>query len=1207
MQARGKRRLRWLIWSAVGLAVALVFGYRHVADPVRLRAKALATLQSVAGDTLEIGDISFSIWSGLQITDLVIPAAGRAVPRGYATNSPPLHIAQARIQCGLVGLLGGRLEPTRIDVSQVTLTILCDAGAGARREPPSPLDAGSRRLWQRLRGGLGRLPVINVSQADVQLMAVEHDRPRLLERRLLRVEGRPTAAGYTVRLERLPSLTDLMAEVRCVERTGDIEVMLDWTKLETIRPLLPPRLRDALGQLDFSGRVRAERCVFRMRAAAVEGGPPAPTLEPPTALAALELRLADLSFAIQLEDELAGPRAAGAGSARAFLQVTDATATAGYRSDDPNVPGQLALRIDGRLNGAPLAGTLEVQATPAAILGLQPGDERANADIPSLRFDDVRTAEMRVDGIELPTLATDAAFLHATGLPNAVRHAFVDYQPQGRVNLRLRLRPPDSAEEAAAARVEAEIEPLGAACTYSRFPYAFHDAWGRVRVVGGRILLEGLCAWHGSARVCGDGVVNDSQEWTGFELTFRGENVPLDGDLYAALPPEQRTLWRSAAPTGLCDVVTTMRRAEGSRETGPLQPDVQVDARLLGGSLSLGPRGRLDGADGRLAVHGGMVDVQDLHGYQGDASVRLSGRVWADGDTPQSDLRVEVADLPLEQRATLGPADDGAAQEVRFRGRADAWGRVYNTGSLSETREQFAAHIKDGELRTLDPARTWTRCEGWAIAEDGRQKLLQFTAWQGDARLDASGVVPVGAAAAQPLSLDLRARGALDEVLPQFAPGPWRDIVQAVGLSGPGDVRLALTPGSAAGAAAQQMAEIQVSASRMRARPLPLDLTDVTAHVVLQPGRFDVPSAAGRWGAAGKLEAFGRGSWQGDAVDFDFNLAARNLRFCPELNAALPAPARELLTALSLRGEFDALLPHVVWHGGTPRTWRIEGRVPLRDAEIQLGLHVTGLQGELTGACTGGPDDDVEIEAQLAVQQGQLDGRPIAGWQGRLRRHRDTRWVTLDELGGRLCDGDALGVVQIDPQTSEYELSLTLRDVSLHQLFPPRDPTQPERPGWLGGTVYLRGRGSEATMRRGGGEVRIRGASFLRTPLLASLLRAGPRGHPAINDTVEQADVRFVWEGSQIELVRVDIQSPDLRLVGEGTWDMHSDALQMTLLGASPQNWPRLAMVTDLLELAGKELIQYRVRGTLAAPIVTAEPLHKLNDALRKLLKGGEP
>jgi hypothetical protein len=215
--------------------------------------------------------------------------------------------------------------------------------------------------------------------------------------------------------------------------------------------------------------------------------------------------------------------------------------------------------------------------------------------------------------------------------------------------------------------------------------------------------------------------------------------------------------------------------------------------------------------------------------------------------------------------------------------------------------------------------------------------------------------------------------------------------------------------------------------------------------------------------------------------------------------------------------------------------------------------------------------------------------------------------VTLDELSGRLCDGDALGVVQIDPQTSEYELSLTLRDVSLHQLFPPRDPTQPERPGWLGGTVYLRGRGSEATMRRGGGEVRIRGASFLRTPLLASLLRAGPREHPAINDTVEQADVRFVWEGSQIELVRVDIQSPDLRLVGEGTWDMHSDALQMTLLGASPQNWPRLAMFTDLLELAGKELIQYRVRGTLAAPTVTAEPLHKLNDALRKLLKGGEP
>jgi len=69
---------------------------------------------------------------------------------------------------------------------------------------------------------------------------------------------------------------------------------------------------------------------------------------------------------------------------------------------------------------------------------------------------------------------------------------------------------------------------------------------------------------------------------------------------------------------------------------------------------------------------------------------------------------------------------------------------------------------------------------------------------------------------------------------------------------------------------------------------------------------------------------------------------------------------------------------------------------------------------------------------------------------------------------------------------------------------------------------------------------------------------------------------------------------------------MRDDSLSMTLLGARPEHWPRVAVLSDLIEVAGQELLQYRVTGTAASPQVQVEPLHNLTEPLRKLLGGTE-
>lgn len=1211
MRQRRRTRLRRVVWTAVGLAALLVAAYGYLTNPTRLRAQALAALRCLPMDGVDVAHVTFSPWSGLELIDLVVIPAGSSTPlhRDPSLPSPLLHVARARVDCDLLALLLGRLRPTEIDVSRAAVTIICQPADARGASQSQTFDDAARGVWGLLTATEDRLPPVTIEQADLQLMVTEHGRQRLLERWLLRVTGRPAASGYRVRVERLPSRDQPLAELRWAEATGELEVMLDWVDLSVVRPLLPRRPAETLALLNLRGRARIERLLIRTER---EGA----GVDPGVRHAAAEVHLADLQGVIPLEEPGAQESAAARRErlASAFLQVGQGGATVTYRGGGPDVPGQLGLRANGRLNGAPMSFTLDAAGDLLARLWARPENAPAGSPPdPALDLDDVLQAELYVAGLELPTAQSHPAFVRSSRLPRALTNAFKDYQARGKANLWIGVLPratpaSDAPRSNAVARIEGELEPLGASCRYSRFPYDFHDARGRLRFTGGRILLEGLCGRHGSSRICAEGTVNNSRSWTGFELTFRGESIALDDDLCAALPDEYRQLWQSAAPLGLCDVVTTVRRDEGSEQTGAAPSEVHVDAHLLGGSLALGDARRLHHADGRLSIHGGQVQVHDLHGYNGDATVRLSGSVWMADGVPQTDLRVAVVDLPLDESATLAAGSEGPAPRVRFVGRADVWGHVYGSGEGGGRRHDLAVRIKDGELHAFDPARTWTECRGWVTVRDERRRLESFTCRQGKAWFDAAGTLPTAAEPRGALSLNLRAgTAAVEELLSQFVPAEWTEFADALGLAGPGEVSVRLRPSGDEGPAAGQAADIELRADQMRARPMPLGLRDVAAHLTVAPGRFELRRADARWGEAGAIQAHGQGNWRPGDVQVEFGLAARGLTFCPELIEALPGPVARLLKRLSPQGQFDALLPRVHLSGGRQRTWRLEGRLPLRQTALRLGLELSGLKGELSGVCTIDPEGEVELDAKLAIERAELAGRPIERWEGRLLRGRGERWVRLDDLRGRLCDGEALGFVRIDPQTSEYELSLTLQDVRASQLLPPsKEHPQRERPGRIDANVYLRGRAGKSSSRRGGGELRLRGASFLQTPVLASVSTAGREDQRAISDKLDQAEVRFLWEGSQLRLLRVEIQSRDLRLIGEGTWNMHDDTIRMTLVGAHPRHWPRLLMLSDLIELAGQELVQYRVEGTLASPTVITEPLYKLNETLRALLKSGE-
>lgn len=1199
MQPRKHRGRRWALIVVLMVLAGVVGSYAYLTHPARLHRQVLARLNALPGVEVSLGHVEFRLPGTLRMRGLRLSPEGDNLLYRHLEGGavpPLLQIEALEVRCDPLELLSGKLAPMEIAVDDARVAIVYDPARAPGEPMATQARSGARLLDELLRTGAGRLPEVRLTDGDLRLMVVEQGQPRLFERFVLQGVGKPLKRGYSLTLDRRPVGPLPLVKFEWREQTAQLALGLDWADLETVRRMVPARVAALLDELRLRGRAQLDLLLLDTRVAA---GPDA-AAGPYNPITTMVLKLEDISLELPVEEAVAKQRG------ERYLRLTEAKGVVNFDRPANRVRGGLHLVLNGRLRGAD--AKVEVVLTPEACQRLLfPQDEAERA----LRMDDVRVAEVQVRGLELPTPEMFPAFVDAPRLPGPLAASLRDYRPRGRIAVRLRLLEPAAVEleGASGVRLEGEVEALGASCVYQHFPYEFEDVVGKVVLRDGQMHLENICGRHGSARACATGVINNNHPWTGFDLVFRGENVALNSELYAALPLEYQTLWQQAAPLGVCEVVTHVRRAEGSEAVGPREPEVQVDARLQRGSLLLGRDGRMEEATGWLHVADGVVHVRDLEGFLHGGRVRLDGQARLVEGGTHVDLRVAACDLPLAQEASFGLGEEQAPTTVAFGGRADVWGRVHGVEEQGGIQQHMVLHLKEGQLYGLDRTAPWLVEDGWVNVRGGQHDVLSFECRQGPARLTLKGAMPEENSSGTAVQMELSAQTpTVSTLYPQFLPPSWCEIVDTFGLSGPGNVSVRLYGAQTDPAASAQAAHIQLRAGQMRPTAMPLVLRVVDADLTLSPGQFRLHEATAEWGAGATIairqdEA---GTWRDGSLQADFAVTARNLMLTPTFTEAMPAALARMLERLAARGQFDLLLSRLHVRGAQEKSWRLEGTLPFRNAALSVGLELTDLVGQLRGVCNIHPDGQTEILARFAIETGLLAGRPIARWDGRLFREEGQRWVRVDELSGQLCGGVAQGAVSIDPESGVYELVVKLHDVRADELFPPR-PDQPTRrqAGLVDGDIWLRGVGSDPATRDGGGTLRLRGGSFLGTPVLESVKQAQEQKQ-AISDTVDQADIRFLWLGRELKLQRVEIQSQDLRMIGEGVWNLRDDTIRMTLVGAHPRHWPRLPGLTDLLESAGRELVQYHVTGTLSRPKVTAEPLYKLNEALRKLLGGSD-
>src|SRR5207237_1088710 len=143
-----------------------------------------------------------------------------------------------------------------------------------------------------------------------------------------------------------------------------------------------------------------------------------------------------------------------------------------------------------------------------------------------------------------------------------------------------------------------------------------------------------------------------------------------------------------------------------------------------------------------------------------------------------------------------------------------------------------------------------------------------------------------------------------------------------------------------------------------------------------------------------------------------------------------------------------------------------------------------------------------------------------------------------------------------------------------HKTHPRASPASAR--GLIDGKLVVRGRSGPGAYREGSGEVFVRHAEVWRLPLvflIFEVLNLAPD-----ENVFHDGRLRFYLSGNTLTFQQIDLQGRALSFVGNGTMNTNDRQLDILLLARSPVRI-RLPVVTDVLELFAREIMEVRVRG----------------------------
>jgi len=810
-------------------------------------------------------------------------------------------------------------------------------------------------------------------------------------------------------------------------------------------------------------------------------------------------------------------------------------------------------------------------------------------------------------------------------LPERYHRLWNDLRLAGTVNVTARL----TADKGTQGRTELalDIRPTDCTVDYVRFPYPVRLASGSAHYGGGRLRAEGLRGeTPAGVPVTISGTVADLDTPRAHpRILIEAPRRPLDDGLRRALAPQYRELWDRLQPEGA--VAARCLVARGDDGEGPV--GVEVTAQLLGASITDREFPyRLSDLRGRLTLTDAALVLEDVKGTHGPAQVSLSGRLLA-GSPTRLDLTLNGVQLPLDQ--DLKRALPESVQEVWST--LNLAGTVTVNCKLSGDPESLKKTINiatnNGRLRYEGFPYPLRNLTGELDYEDGRLQWDLKTR-EGD---EATGVTISTSGLAKGLpdrpevNWGVVAKNVeLDETLIRAISGQpligrfWRLVEVKPGAKGNLSCSLAYRDG----AMVLEWAEVELTEAAGLFRPLPYPFDQVTGKIIYEDGTLTLENLRGeRAGAVVRVDR-GRIDNLAGEPSFELVLSAENLPLDEHLRALLPPAQQDLWDRMAPSGYLSFPKDNITVSGGptgdAERVITYHGNLRFRDVAFTLGLEFKEVTGKLSLAGQLVSRREVELEAPGGSLKGADESphRVVSHrcrGTGRLTRlvasGKPLTNVTLsflkegsllgfstveaDIYGGRLAGAVRLG---LEPEEVTYGCRLHLDGLDLGPFV--RDTFAyrgEELVGTLAGDVVLQGVGPGRRDLVGQGTLTIVDGELYQMPLILRILSLLQLSVPR-EAAFSRAAIDYYVIEQELVINELDLWGRGLNIFGSGRVTPAND-LDLTLFSGFGRGYlPHVPLLSDAVELLGKQLVRLRVAGTFTEPAVTVEPLSPLSGPL---------
>lgn len=725
--------------------------------------------------------------------------------------------------------------------------------------------------------------------------------------------------------------------------------------------------------------------------------------------------------------------------------------------------------------------------------------------------------------------------------------------------------------------------------------------------------LRGSC---GSATLA---LTLERQGWGGsapLALAVRVENLPLDKQLYQALPALVKDQWDKHQPTGRVDADLQLT-FDGSR----WKPLVTLTGRELAfesdkfcyrvtdGSGTMHYQLREDG-------QGTTLDI-DLMAYGGGQPLKIVGQVFDPAPGARGWAEITGQNVEIEQRmiSALPDKTREVIQSLHPEGRFNLNWRLerHQAGDeelrkslrleLVETRinyESFPYPLSGIRGLILAEGDHWTfqdlvsggthsvQCRGYlrpALA--GKELSLQFTGQQIPLDGDLKQAVPAGVAQAWE---ELRPRGLIDLTA---------DVYHLTGYAKPA-IRVAVRP--------------RPESASIEPRFFPYLLEKVGGTLTYDQGQLLMTGLRAQHGRTtvrsnGSGNFAEDGSWHAQLE----GLSADRLTARRELVGALPLKMQKLIDQLKPTGSFALQNSSLRFAKSSDPIAPLEAQwdvqLQCHETDIQAGIELSNIHGSvrLVGECKGSVcyeagELTIDTATYESVQFTEIRGpiwidetRCLLGRWATNQQGQTPRRITAKVYDGYLV-GDAWVTYDGLPQ---YGAQASVVGADLLRIMTERSNTGSEFRGKVAANVNLRGRGRQLENMEGEGDVKITDADIYELPLLVGLLKVLRSSAPS-STAFNQSDVKFRIQGRHIYLDQLDFLGDAVSFFGKGYTNFDQE-LNLAFYGIVGRNEIRVPLIKDLVNQMGQQTLQVYVDGTLSDPQIHKQALPMVNQLIQQI------